>query len=264
MGQPEYFGCPIFESCGAIGCLSFILYLCIMEKKAINFVSLGPGGADYVTLQAMRSLSEADKIYCFAINGMSHAADTIYETGIENCKVAKIDIPMSSDRNMAKEIYRHTADIIETEWHEGMSIAVATEGDTGIYATTHYVMDCLTEREIPVRQMPGIPSFIAAASIAGLHLVKLKERLLVVPGLITEEEIEQYVENGINIVIMKLSKATENIHRCLQDHPEYIYHYFENIGAEGEKAEKHITDTDELKKMDYPYFSLMIIQKEKE
>ncbi|MCM1313049.1 MAG: precorrin-2 C(20)-methyltransferase [Bacteroides sp.] len=233
-----------------------------MERKTIDFVSLGPGGADYLTRQTIRILLTADKIYCFSVKGVSHAADTICETGIDSDKIAKIDIPMSNDRNAVKAIYRQTADIIEKEWKQGLSIAVATEGDTGIYATTHYVMDFLSTRGVQLRQTPGIPSFIAAASIARLHLVKLKERLLVVPGHITAEEIEQFVENGTNIVIMKLSMSADSVHECIQKHPEYSYHYFENIGINGKDAEKHLTDINELMRMSFPYFSLMTIQKE--
>ena len=30
---------------------------------------------------------------------------------------------------------------------------------------------------------------------------------------------------------MKLSRCTDEIHRCIRLHPEYRYHYFENVGT---------------------------------
>lgn len=239
------------------------MYLCIMENKAVNFISLGPGSSGYVTTQVVRTLLNADKIYCFAVNGKSRAAETIAETGIESSRIITIDIMMNADRSAAMKVYDHTAYDIEKDWQEGLSVSVATEGDTGIYATTHYVMDRLAERNVPVYQMPGIPSFIAAASIAGLHLVKLNERLLVIPGHVTEKDIVQHIENNTNIVIMKLSIATEAVHKCMLHHPEYHYHYFENVGSTGQDAEKYLTDINQLIQIQYPYFSLMIIQKRK-
>ena len=54
-------------------------------------------------------------------------------------------------------------------------MAVAVEGDAGIYASVHYVLDLLEENGIPVEQLPGIPSFIAAEAAAKLHLISQKK-----------------------------------------------------------------------------------------
>ena len=40
---------------------------------------------------------------------------------------------------------------------------------------------------------------------------------------------------------MKLSQCIEEVHRCIHLHPEYNYHYFENIGME---KEKYLHDTE--------------------
>ena len=95
--------------------------------------------------------------------------------------------------------------------------------------------------------------------MARLHLAKLDERLLIVPGTITADELGSLVESGTNVVIMKLSKATEAVHECIRLHPEFQYHYFHNIGM---ADEEYIYDKVELAKMRYPYFSLMIIKKQ--
>ena len=52
------------------------------------------------------------------------------------------------------------------EQKAGKRLAVAVEGDAGIYASVHYVLDLLEENGIPVEQLPGIPSFIAAEAAA--------------------------------------------------------------------------------------------------
>ena len=63
------------------------------------------------------------------------------------------------------------------EQKAGKRLAVAVEGDAGIYASVHYVLDLLEENGIPVEQLPGIPSFIAAEAAAKLHLISQKEIL---------------------------------------------------------------------------------------
>ena len=73
----------------------------------------------------------------------------------------------------------------------------------------------------------------------------------------TAEEIEKYMEEKTTIVIMKLSQCTEEVHRCIHLHPEYNYHYFENIGTE---KEKYLHDTELISALSFPYFSLLIIR----
>ena len=222
----------------------------------IRFISLGPGAAEMVTLGTLRSLDEAQKVYCFAVGESSRAAEIIAQLNIDQSKVITVKIPMSNDRSKANAIYDELASTIRKEHEAGMNIAVATEGDSGIFATTHYVMDRLMEMDVECEQTPGIPSFIAAASIAGLHLVKLQERLLVIPGKTTAEEIINLTSEGYNLVIMKLSMAYEAVSKAFHETKDLQFHYFENIGTTTQKYEI-------LKEMpnNFPYFSLMIINR---
>lgn len=302
------------------------------NKTSVHFVSLGPGGADTVTLGTLRLLMEADKVYCFASGGVSHAADTIaalfameaggdltenrqarwqsIELGQERWQSAEIgqerwhapevitvEVPMSRDRSAVNAIYNQLAEEIHGLAEAGFNVCVATEGDSGVFATTHYVQDRLTDAihgcmgncgdslsggdggVLRVEQHPGVPSFIAAASIAGLHLVKLQERLVVIPGETTAEELTSLLRSNYNIVVMKLSLATEAIRGLLTASQRDIevedvhgeaseqneqplrlsLHYFRNIGMPTQEY-RRITSAEEVPER-FPYFSLMIIQR---
>ena len=222
----------------------------------IRFISLGPGAAEMVTLGTLRSLEEAQKVYCFAVGESSRAAEIIAQLNIDQSKVITVKITMSNDRSKANAIYDELASTIRKEHEARINIAVATEGDSGIFATTHYVMDRLMEMGVECEQTPGVPSFIAAASIAGLHLVKLQERLLIIPGKTTAEEIIRLTNEGYNLVIMKLSMAHEAVSKAFLEAKDLQFHYFENIGTPNQKYEI-------LKEMpnNFPYFSLMIINR---
>lgn len=220
----------------------------------IQFISLGPGATEMVTLGTLRFLTEAEKVYCFAVGEVSHAADTIAGLGINQSKVTTVKVPMSHDRSKANAVYDALALTLKKEHEAGMNIAVATEGDSGIFATTHYVMDRLLAMGVECQQTPGIPSFIAAASIAGLHLVKLQERLLIIPGKTSAEEIIRLTSEGYNLVIMKLSMTHEAVKKAFSKISNPQFHYFENIGMATQKYEilKEIPES-------FPYFSLLII-----
>ena len=50
---------------------------------SLYFISLGPGAAEMVTLGTLRSLEEAQKVYCFAVGGSSRAAEIIAQLNID-------------------------------------------------------------------------------------------------------------------------------------------------------------------------------------
>ena len=56
---------------------------------------------------------------------------------------------------------------------------------------------------------------------------------------------------------MKLSQCADEVHRCMARHPEYTYHYFENVGT---AAEFYMCDAAVVAARRFPYFSLMIVQ----
>ena len=56
---------------------------------------------------------------------------------------------MSKDRTKAIKVYRQLFEKMRLEQKAGKRLAVAVEGDAGIYASVHYVLDLLEENGIP-------------------------------------------------------------------------------------------------------------------
>ena len=90
-----------------------------------------------------------------------------------------------------------------------------------------------------------------------LYIVKQEEQIIVIPGMLTAEELSKKIKTGNVIVIMKLSQCVEAVHTCIRLHPETNFHYFENVGT-GE--EFYTSDRKQIQRKIFPYFSLMIIQ----
>ena len=103
----------------------------------------------------------------------------------------------------------------------------------------------------------GIPAFIAAGALAGLHIVKQEEQIIVIPGMLTAEELSEKIKAGYVIVIMKLSQCVDAVHECICKHPQARFHYFENVGTD---KEYYTSDKKIISEKPFPYFSLMIIQ----
>lgn len=231
-------------------------------NHSIQFVSLGPGEPELITLKGLKVLQAADCIFCPATTTregkqLSRAADILHALEIPPHHLSLFELPMSKDRSKALAAYDKVYDAA-TELHsKGRRVVIVAEGDAGFYSSIHYIYDKLQANGISAQCTPGIPAFIAAGARAGLHIASQEERMIVIPGIATSSELQHYLEQRTAVVIMKLSQCTDEVHTCMHLHPEHAYHYFENVGT---GKEYYSCEVEELQAKRFPYFSLMIIR----
>lgn len=232
----------------------------------IHFVSLGPGDPELITLKGFKTLQKADIVYCPATQGkhgiLSRAADILKALEIDERSFRPFILPMSKERTEALSAYNQLFMDARDEYLRGKRIVIVAEGDAGFYSSIQYVYDRFAEMGIPVSRIAGIPAFIAAGALAGIHIVKQEEQINVIPGTASLEELSAKIENGTIIVIMKLPGCQEAIHACARRYADKaVFHYFEHVGT---GKEYYTTDTDIIRSKDFPYFSLLIIQPRQE
>ena len=226
----------------------------------MTFPSLGPGDPELLTLKAVRMLREADIVVVPVTESSdgttkSRAADIIGEW-CATSKMQRYVLPMQRNREAVMQVYDHICREVAEWYHDGQRVVVVVEGDVSIYASIHYVLDQLLQKNIPVTQEPGIPSFIAAAASAGLSLISQKQRLVVLPGDADIEELRRLLTSGHVVVVMKLSQCQQVLKDYLLQYPDAVCHYFENVGT----AEAfHTSSCDEILSRQMPYFSLCIL-----
>lgn len=230
-------------------------------QEPVHFVSLGPGDPELITLKGLKALQQAHYIFCPATQShsgvlASHAARTLRALDIEEEKIKTFTLPMSKNREAAQKVYQELADCIADCHRRGLRIAVAAEGDAGFYTSIQYLYELLKAQHIGVARIAGVPAFIAAGPVAGMHIVKQEERLLVIPGSISTEELSDKLKEGYVVVIMKLPLCEEAVREAIRRHPKAEFHYFEHISRENEF---YTSDTAALLEREFPYFSLMII-----
>ncbi len=228
----------------------------------IIFVSLGPGEPELITIKGLKALQEADCIFCPETQTrdgrtVSRAANIMQQLDIHESSIHRFTLPMSKQRKDALAAYDRVYEETLLLYKENKKVCIVAEGDAGFYSSIHYIFEKLQAENIPVMHIAGIPAFIAAGALGGLHIASQEERLTVIPGITTVEEIEKLICEKSAIVIMKLSQCTDEVHRCIHLHPEYSYHYFENIGT---PKEKYLNDNKQIEGLSYPYFSLLIIR----
>lgn len=233
-------------------------------ESSITFVSLGPGEPELITLKALKALQQADIVYCPSTQSksgkqISRSSDILHALDIPSEAISLFHVPMSKKRDAALEAYDNIRKEATIKYNENKKMVIVAEGDSGFYSSIHYIYDKFIEDGIPVKRIAGIPAFIAAGALAGLHIVKQEEKLIVLPGIVTSKELHEYLSNDMVVVIMKLSQCTTEIQEYIRKHPQFTYHYFENVGTE---KEYYSCNTDELQNKEFPYFSLMIIKQQ--
>lgn len=226
-------------------------------------ISLGPGDAGLVTVKALKALNEADIIFCPVTRRddkeVSRAKDILDELGISESKIRLFGVPMMKNRTEAEAAYQATAEEIARLHDNGIQVAFVAEGDSGFYSSVHYISDILSAKGIAVRHIAGVPAFIACGALAGIHIVKQNEPLVVFPSNVSVEEITSQIATDKSVVLMKLSQQEESVKQAIHLMPEAQFHYFENVGVT--EKEFYTQNTTEIMERDFPYFSILIIRK---
>lgn len=232
-----------------------------ITDNAVTFLSLGPGDPDLLTMEAVSVLQTADVVMLPATktDGEGRVKSRAAAIVSERCATEKMqffELPMQKDRQAVMTVYDRVYREAADRYRAGQRVVVAVEGDAGIYASIHYVLERLQAEGVAVRQLPGIPSFIAAASRAGLSLVSQRQRMIVLPGDADVETLSWLLTHNHVVAIMKLSGCQQAVKEFLRATPSATCHYFENVGS---ADEFYTTAHEVILDREMPYFSLCIL-----
>ena len=233
-----------------------------MTPKAVQFVSLGPGDPELITLQSLHALQSADCIFCPATlcrerGWLSRSADILRQLHIPEEAIRPFLLPMQKERTAAWSAYEEVYGQVRQLYEAGRRVCVVAEGDAGLYSSIHYVLERLQADGIPVLQLAGVPAFVASGARAALHLVSQEERLVVCPGNATADELERFTADAYTVVVMKLPQCADEVKRFLAAPPCVDVHYFEHTGM---ADECYLTDPYRICERHFPYFSLLIVK----
>ena len=123
----------------------------------IYVIGIGPGGKEYMTLEAIEAIKNSDVIvgYKTYIN--------LIEDMISDKEVVQNGMRKEIDRcKMAVEITK-----------EGKDVAVVSSGDSGIYGMAGLILELVVkeDEDIKVKVVPGVTASIAAASVLGAPIM---------------------------------------------------------------------------------------------
>lgn len=227
------------------------------DLKPVYIVSLGPGEAGLISIKGRDALCQADAIFCPKTNVRSRSFVLLKELKIKEEAIRHYALPMNKKREMAYEAYDNVFEEIVTLYSGGSSVAIVAEGDAGFYSSTSYLARKFKKAGVSIKQIAGVPAFIAAAASIGLSIVEQEERLTVCPGRVDSELFSRIASGSEVAVVMKLSQCEAAVKQHMSLEEDLVWHYFENVGADGEF---YTCDKKAILAREFPYFSLMIIK----
>ena len=212
--------------------------------KKLYGIGTGPGAADLLTLRAVNVIKDAKVIFAPNNKGKNMALDTVEEY-IGDKKVVLIDFPMGS---VEAEDYINAANIIYEEISEGDYGAFLTIGDSMIYSTFIYIMDLLTDKDIKIEVVPGIPSFVAAAAASKVPLTVKGDKFLLI-----DEFDNSLLDKADSFALLKTLGAKEDTLDELERN-DFSYKYIKRVSLENEE----ILENKEEIIQDRDYISLIL------
>ncbi|MEQ8896104.1 MAG: precorrin-2 C(20)-methyltransferase [Roseovarius sp.] len=179
-------------------------------------VGLGPGDPELMTMRAHRLISGARVVAYPALAGAESFARSIAAGAISpGVREIVMDVPMTTEREPAQAAYDKGAGEIAQVLEAGEDVVCLCEGDPFFFGSFMYLFARLSGR-FEVEVVPGVTSVTACAARAGMPLAARNERVTVLPGPLSEEELRARIEGAESVVIMKVGRHLPKIRGVIE------------------------------------------------
>ncbi|HSQ41611.1 MAG TPA: precorrin-2 C(20)-methyltransferase [Fibrobacteraceae bacterium] len=238
-----------------------------MPKSGILYgVGVGPGNPDWITLQAAKILGQCYHVVAprASIKQESLALEIARPHLRADVLIHDQVYPMSRDPQVLRQAWNQAAQEIRPLLESGEDVAFITIGDALLYSTFIYLQRALQCEAPHIRSqaIPGIPAFIAAASLTNTPLGEGQQPLVLVPVTGDSQQLDWALQGQGTVVLMKAgerwpeARATLESHQALQRGTLY-----QHVGQKKQRIEPlaHFLDTETSHRA---YLSLAIIPPE--
>ncbi|NEP06593.1 MAG: precorrin-2 C(20)-methyltransferase, partial [Okeania sp. SIO4D6] len=230
------------------------------ELGRLYGLGIGPGDPELLTLKAHRILTTVPVIaYPISENGKALARAIVSDF----IRPDQIEISMSLPFDVKRSPHPYY-DIAATKIAEylkvGTDVAVLCEGEPMLYGSFMYLFQRLS-RQFPTEIVPGISSIMASAAMLGVPITYRNDVLSIIPATLDEITLSDRLAVVDAAVIIKLGRHFTKVRRVINRLG--LLHralYIERAT----QSNQQIVDITEVKQVDVPYWSLILIPSQME
>jgi precorrin-2/cobalt-factor-2 C20-methyltransferase len=195
-----------------------------VKSGTVYGVGVGPGDPDLVTVKAVQVLSRARVVAYFSKRGNKSnalaAAERYLHPEAEQLPLIypyTVELSARDPRYIAalRAFYAESSASIGARLLAGQDVAVLCEGDPLLYGS-YLHLHALLMGEHRCTVIPGITSFAGCAASAGIPLVSTDRVFSILPGTLSEAELERRLRAPDAVAIIKLGRNFAKVKRVLE------------------------------------------------
>jgi precorrin-2/cobalt-factor-2 C20-methyltransferase len=227
-------------------------------------LGVGPGDPELITVKAFRLLQQSPVIaYPKKRMGSKSYAHQIAELYVKpsDKEMLGLVFPMTRDQDILEREWNKTVELVWERLREGKDVAFVTEGDPMFYSTFIHMMRVMQKAhpEVPIVTIPGVSSFLGAASRFNLPLADGDEQLGIIPATEDREAMRKAIEEHDCIVFLKVAKVLPMIIDLLK---ELELADKAVVATKVTSSEEMVwTNVRELVRAELSYLTLMVVKK---
>jgi precorrin-2/cobalt-factor-2 C20-methyltransferase len=185
-------------------------------------IGVGPGDPELITVKAFRILRESPVIaYPKKRMGSKSYAHQIMDMYVKSGEKEMLGLvfPMTRDKEVLEREWTNTAAAVWEHLRQGKDVAFVTEGDPMFYSTFIHMMRVMNEQhpEVEVKSIPGVSSFLGAASRLGIPLADGDEQIGIIPATDDREAMRQALLSHDCVIFLKVAKVLDMIIELLHE-----------------------------------------------
>jgi precorrin-2/cobalt-factor-2 C20-methyltransferase len=239
----------------------------IMKTKigTLYGIGVGPGDPELITLKATKILSRVHVVFTAASTKNNHSlAVNIAKSHIpETTSIRVLSFPMTKDKKETRESWVKNARLIINQLEQSKDVAFLTVGDSMTYSTYGYILKHIkaSAPHVPIKSIPGITSYQAAAARLNTPLVEGEESLLVTSGVKGGDRLRQFSYKPETVVFLKAYRNVEDIIAAVDETD--LFQDCVGISKCGLPGEEIVTDPKEFADKPPNYWTLIIAKQKK-
>ncbi|TRY27591.1 precorrin-2 C(20)-methyltransferase [Brevibacillus sp. LEMMJ03] len=228
-------------------------------------IGVGPGDPELITVKAFRLLQQSPVVAYpkkrMGSKSYAHQIAELYVKPSEGKEMLGLVFPMTKDKEVLEREWANTVELVWERLRQGKDVAFVTEGDPLFYSTFIHMMRVMqaAHPEVPIVSVPGVSSFLGAASRLGLPLADGDEQIGIIPATDDREAMRQALLSHDCVVFLKVAKVLPMIIGLLRDLDLVDK---AAVATKVTSAEEMVwTDVRELERAELGYLTLMVVKK---